>query len=457
MATVSSATPGYVWEDPGDAIMIQVSLDLVARLGSAVEQGLGAGPRGTEIGGLLLGRKLPGFARAVLVDDFEVVPCQHLRGASYTLLPHERQQLTVRLARHEPGQVAGFFRSHTRPGLYLDQDDFAILSQYFPDPWQVFLLVRPSPEGSAAGGFFFWEEGGINRRAPYRQFPFDAQRLVAGGFPIVHESPAVTAEPPAPRLVPKPVTQPAARAPRKLPQVSRLVVPVIAAAFLIAALVFSESRPAKLKPAPAKTIPPLETLLPQPLPPSPVSGVPVEPQAAPVASGSAVRPARKRKMQLLAPPPATLARVPFRAVPPPPALHLPAGQPALPVAKLLELPEPPPPPVAEVSYSLARGGVLRRALHTIASIGGQNGFIPPSPTQQFAPANLPGMAARTVNVKVYIDESGKVTRAQLLSKPDDLAAQALHAALRWQFSPARKHGAPAPSAVVLHFRFGGAP
>src|ERR1035438_225880 len=78
MATVASAaagTAGYVWEDPGDSIMIQVSLDLVERLSAAVQQGLGAGPRGNEIGGILLGRTLPGFGRAVMIEDFELAPC----------------------------------------------------------------------------------------------------------------------------------------------------------------------------------------------------------------------------------------------------------------------------------------------------------------------------------------------------------------------------------------------
>src|SRR5580704_4583055 len=105
MATVASSTAGYIWEDPGDSIIIQVSLDLVERLGNAIQQALGTGSRGTEIGGILLGRALPGFGRAVLVEDFELVPCEHLRGASYTLSFKDRQYLGPRLARRRSQQI----------------------------------------------------------------------------------------------------------------------------------------------------------------------------------------------------------------------------------------------------------------------------------------------------------------------------------------------------------------
>ena len=79
MASVATRAATYVWEDPGDSIMIQVTLDLVEKLGALVQQGLGTGPRGVEIGGILLGRTLPGFGRSILIEDFEPTPCEHLR------------------------------------------------------------------------------------------------------------------------------------------------------------------------------------------------------------------------------------------------------------------------------------------------------------------------------------------------------------------------------------------
>jgi TonB family protein len=68
------------------------------------------------------------------------------------------------------------------------------------------------------------------------------------------------------------------------------------------------------------------------------------------------------------------------------------------------------------------------------------------------PANA-GVDARPVDVKVFIDESGKVSRAQVLTKGSDFAGAALSAARQWQFTPARKHDKAVASEMVLHFRF----
>ena len=473
MATVASAaagTAGYVWEDPGDSIMIQVSLDLVERLSAAVQQGLGAGPRGNEIGGILLGRTLPGFGRAVMIEDFELAPCEHLRGASYTLSPKDKRLLGTRLARRAARQVVGYFRSQTRPGLYLDQDDFAVFSQYFPEPWQVFLLVRPSTEGPAMGGFFFWEDGDINRRSPYRQFPFDRARLAEGDFPITGGQPAVA---PAPRPVPVLVPKPEAHARRRLPPLPWLVVPIIAVLFLIAGLFVSENPAPTREAAAVKASPPVEPLLPEPVsqaavspqaavntptppasqeaaapPVKPVTPAPVSPIATPKA-----KPAKKLRPTAAAPPPVTVARTPFREVEQPPALSAPIEmlEPKL-TAVLPSRVNAAPPPEAEVSYEAPRPGVFRRALHRIEGTSD----VPAYPIKKVAPMKPAdaGADARPVDVKVFIDDSGNVSRAQVLTKGSDLAGAALNAARQWQFAPARKHDKPVPSEMVLHFRFG---
>jgi TonB family protein len=443
--------------------MIQVSLDLVERLGAAVQQGLGVEPRGNEIGGILLGRKLPGFGRAVLIEDFELAPCEHLRGASYTLSPKDKRLLGMRLARRATQHVVGYFRSHTRPGMYLDQDDFAVFSRYFPDAWQVFLLVSPSTEGPAMGGFFFWEDGDVNRRSPYRQFPFDCARLAEGDFPITGGQPAVA---PAPRPVPVLVPKPETRVQRRLPPLPWVVVPVIAVLFLIAGLFVSENQAPAREATAVKTSPPVEPLLPEPVPQAavstpapPVEQVTLEPPAAisPVATPKP-KPVKKPRPTAAAPPPVTVARTPFREVEPPPALAAPIErlEPKL-AAVLPSGVNAAPPPEAEVSYEAPRPGVFRRALHKISGTAESDAFVPPSPTRKVAPMKPAdaGAEARAVDVKVFIDDSGNVTRAQVLTKGSDVAGAALSAARQWQFTPARKHDKAVASEMVLHFRFDG--
>ena len=109
-----------------------------------------------------------------------------------------------------------------------------------------------------------------------------------------------------------------------------------------------------------------------------------------------------------------------------------------------------------MSYEAPRASAIRRALRKISSLGASDSdsFVPPSPIRKVAPA-LPGRDAQgSVDVKVYIDESGGVSRAQLLTKNSDLAGPSLDAARQWHFSPALKRNTPVPSEMVLHFRFG---
>ena len=513
-ATGASEPVSYVWEDPGDSIMIQVSLDLVERLGAAVEAGLGTGSRGIEIGGILLGRALTGFGRAVLIEDFELVSCEHLRGSSYTLSPGDKRQFGTRLARHPARRAVGYFRSHTRPGMYLDQDDFAIFSRFFPEAWQVALLVRPSRGAPAMAGFFFWEEGDVNRRSTYREFPFDATQLLSGGFPVTggEPVPAPSVEPAAVSAKPvsakvesderqMPVILPKPRLPkaRKLPALPWVVVPVIAILFIIAGLFVSENQTSTTRVAATKPVPPpVEPLLPKatPAPPpaaaepasippeiatAPASGaapsgqpatevVAAKPQvsALPAPTAPASRPPAAPKPTLSAksrskppapwsaPPRIAAARVSPHEVDQPPDLSTPVEklEPKLPA--VFRSYAGPPPPVAEVSYEAPRPGVLRRAFRKIEGADPEAaGFVAASPIRKIAPMK-PARAdgdARLVDVKVFIDESGNVTRVQVLGKSGELAKAAVAAARQWQFSPARKHDKPVASEMVLHFQF----
>ena len=169
----------YEWKAPGQQLTIKISLDLIERLNADVMKGFWAVPkRGMEVGGILLGRG-GGEHDPVVVDDFELVPCEHRRGPSYVLSEADRRRLEKTLKRKSSdAEIVGFFRSHTRLGLYLDEDDYALIRSYFADPRHVFLLVRPHASAPPAAGFFFWEDGHIRRQGTYGQFPFSREEVL---------------------------------------------------------------------------------------------------------------------------------------------------------------------------------------------------------------------------------------------------------------------------------------
>ena len=90
----------------------------------------------------------------------------------------------------EKQPAAGRFFAVIPAGLYLDNDDYGMLQAYFPEPYSVFLLVRPVPGTVGSAGFFFWQDGDIHRESSFLEFPFHVSRLPLG---LGHPAPAPTA------------------------------------------------------------------------------------------------------------------------------------------------------------------------------------------------------------------------------------------------------------------------
>ena len=116
----------YVWSVPQKPVSIHLNLNVVDPLAEDAREALAAMPRrGLEIGGLLLGRiHTPNEGQYIVaVDAAEVFEIEHVRGPSYILSSSDREELFRRVRKHDKAkkglQVVGFYRSHTRPGLFL--------------------------------------------------------------------------------------------------------------------------------------------------------------------------------------------------------------------------------------------------------------------------------------------------------------------------------------------------
>jgi hypothetical protein len=176
-------TPGYyVWEVPNKWISIELSLDLVDRLQQDVIRGFGSLPRrGAEVGGILVGT-VSGGGRVVRVDDYLEVPVEYRRGPSYLLSEQDAKAFETELAqlRGNPASTArpiGYFRSHTRDGVGLAQEDLDLVAKYFPDPETVILLIRPFGTKPSTAGFYFKEDGQFQSGPPLLEFPFRRRDL----------------------------------------------------------------------------------------------------------------------------------------------------------------------------------------------------------------------------------------------------------------------------------------
>jgi len=88
-------------------------------------------------------------------------------------------------------------------------------------------------------------------------------------------------------------------------------------------------------------------------------------------------------------------------------------------------------------------------------------YVPPAPLREPAIPVLPAQNlehAVNIDVKVYVNQSGKVEYSEVLSQvtPDnrDLAASAVFSARKCEFAPAHSGSLTVPGEVILHYQYG---
>lgn len=490
----------YAWEIPGALVAVHLRLDVVNRINAAIHENLAAkSERQPEIGGILLGSIEAGDRPVVAIEDFQVLKRERSPGASWTLSPKDRVMLRERLRRRPwpaPLEPVGCFRTHTRPGLYLDEDDFSVFSQFFSNPNQVFLLVRPAQGDTANAGFFLWDEGGVRRQSTYLAFPFDAALLNSGAHPVVTRPPAAPRPaPPSPAVMAMPASV------SLLPAGWRL--PAAVAATLLAAAALDRwiaPHPARsTRPAPQSMALRVERAGPalrlvwdresaavrkasagivniserQ-------SSLRIDLNAQQLASGSIMyfphSPDITIDMSLRGP--AVDVSESVRALIPaadlsPPAPTLEAGAPGHPKpgppqpapvragSRGTRIPAPLPrnvtvtcKPAPPSRFARIIGRIpLLRALH-----GNNRGkhFVPAAPLRQIKavlpPGLNPGALDEPVELRVHIDKAGWVRHTKPLSN-SALALKFAADSNEWRFRPARVNDKPVASVMLLKFKF----
>ena len=139
------------WEIPDRAVRIYLNGAMAERLLADL-----ASPEAArETGGILLGHIQPdGDWRNIFVEDLVPAPI----GDSNNF---EAALLAAALAACDTGAppVLGYYRSESRYGLSLAAGDLALIESYFPEPVNLFMIVKPASDAEASrAGFFFRED-----------------------------------------------------------------------------------------------------------------------------------------------------------------------------------------------------------------------------------------------------------------------------------------------------------
>jgi proteasome lid subunit RPN8/RPN11 len=122
-----------------------------------------------EVGGWMLGKRRQDKTSG---EDFIVIdtilPARHtLQGSAFLTFTSETQVTLLNTLHHDyPKKVlVGWFHTHPRMGIFLSSYDTFIHQHFFPEIWQVALVVEPY---SQSGGFFVRQtDGELDPRSYY--------------------------------------------------------------------------------------------------------------------------------------------------------------------------------------------------------------------------------------------------------------------------------------------------
>jgi len=201
----SLASEFETWSVPAQSVCIQYSPVPLEQIRTAALDGYHRTPHGgVETGGVLFGTHKE---RAVLIVAQRPVACEFAKGPSFVLTQREEEVLTSNLKawRDDPElanlEPVGWYRAHNRSEVLLSDADLRFFNRFFPEDWQVALIVRPASFGPTRAGFFFREPDGTTRaEASYCEFilasPRIALQIDARPAPSSLDTPSALTRPP---------------------------------------------------------------------------------------------------------------------------------------------------------------------------------------------------------------------------------------------------------------------
>jgi proteasome lid subunit RPN8/RPN11 len=124
-----------------------------------------------EVGGFLVGEWC---VNAKQGEQFIIIehalPARYTKqGAIYLTFTHDSMvDIHNQIDKHHNGKkIVGWYHTHPRMGIFLSHYDTWLHNNFFPEPWQVALVVEPH---TSLGGFFVRQRAGL--LDPSRYFGF---------------------------------------------------------------------------------------------------------------------------------------------------------------------------------------------------------------------------------------------------------------------------------------------
>jgi proteasome lid subunit RPN8/RPN11 len=304
MTDSKTESAAITWSVPECPFTIETSARVMDDIRLAVTDAFFSLPRGgAEIGGILLGSH---NGDKLEIGGYAALDCEHAFGPSFQLSPADEERLTQLAAAHDSGggmRPVGWYHSHTRSEIFLTDADLGIYRRFFPEAWQVALVLRPHTFEPTRYGFFFRQaDGAVYARASRREVQLEAlpMRQVPAGPPSAPEPPASKARNLRPAQTSAPVVD-IAPAPAPVAPAPAVVAPTPAPVAPAPAVELAAAAPAPATPASAS---------PFLVPPPPSVSPAAEPSPFVVPPLGSVAPAASQQQPFAVPAAAALLPVP---------------------------------------------------------------------------------------------------------------------------------------------------
>ena len=169
------------WSVPEVPLRIEYPLEVMDEIRAVVIENLQKLARGgLDAGGVLFGVRRD---YGIRILTWRPIGCEHALGPTLQLSAYDRAGL-AKLIESAPGDTdlaglepVGWFVSHTRSNLLLSSSDLEIFDSFFPEPWQVTLVLQPAQNGQSRAGFFVREANGqLKSDASYQDFEIKPMR-----------------------------------------------------------------------------------------------------------------------------------------------------------------------------------------------------------------------------------------------------------------------------------------
>jgi hypothetical protein len=159
------------------ALDLSFEPELLEDLSLPLAEAFASLPAGGDVGGILLGRQVAG---RLYVTDFLPFFRQYCAPGPYTFSETDHRYFSDMLAaaRLDPtSRPVGWYRSQLRGEMALSADDIELHDRYFPEPWQVMLLVKLDGMLPAHARFLVRTPGGMDIHSSFEFELAEAETL----------------------------------------------------------------------------------------------------------------------------------------------------------------------------------------------------------------------------------------------------------------------------------------